>query len=44
MPLGIMIGEGAFTFIREEDEKKIVEHLIDIKGDIVISPIGKGLL
>lgn len=41
---GIMIGEGAFTFIREEDEKKIVEHLIDIKGDIVISPIGKGLL
>ena len=41
---GIMIGEGAFTFIREEDEKKIVERLIDIKGDIIISPIGKGLL
>lgn len=41
---GIMIGEGAFTFIREEDEKKIVERLIDIKGNIIISPIGKGLL
>ncbi|MCC7571909.1 MAG: hypothetical protein KO464_00795 [Candidatus Methanofastidiosum sp.] len=41
---GIMIGEGVFTFINEEDEKKVLESLIDIKGDFIVSPIALGLL
>ena len=41
---GIMIGEGAFTFINEEDKNKVLESLIDIKGDIVVSEIAKGLI
>jgi pantoate kinase len=41
---GIMIGEGAFTFINEEDKNKVLESLIDINGDIVVSPIARGLL
>lgn len=41
---GIMIGEGVFTFISEEDQDRILERVIGIKGDIVISPIAKGLL
>lgn len=41
---GIMIGQGVFTFINEEDEKKVLDLLKDIKGKIVISPIAKGLL
>lgn len=41
---GIMIGEGAFTFINEEDKNKLLEGLIDIKGDIIVSPIAKGLI
>jgi len=41
---GIMIGEGAFTFINNEDENRILESLIDIRGDIIVSPIAKGLI
>jgi pantoate kinase len=41
---GIMIGQGAFTFINEEDKSKVLESLIDIKGDIVVSEIAKGLI
>ncbi|NYT04459.1 MAG: hypothetical protein GKC00_07120 [Candidatus Methanofastidiosa archaeon] len=41
---GIMIGEGAFTFINEEDKNKVLESLIDVKGDIIVSPIARGLL
>ncbi len=41
---GIMIGDGIFTFINKEDKEKILDLLKDIKGEIVISPISKGLL
>ncbi|HNR43825.1 MAG TPA: pantoate kinase [Methanofastidiosum sp.] len=41
---GIMIGEGAFTFINKEDENRVLESIIDIKGDIIVSPIASGLL
>ena len=41
---GIMIGEGAFTFINKEDENRLLESLIDIKGEIIVSPIASGLL
>lgn len=41
---GIMIGEGVFTFINEKDENKVLDSLIDIKGDIIVSPIASGLL
>ncbi len=40
---GIMIGEGVFTFINEKDENKVLDTLIDIKGDIIISAIAPGL-
>ena len=40
---GIMIGEGVFTFINEKDEKKLLDTLIDIKGDIIVSAIASGL-
>ena len=39
---GIMIGEGAFTFINERDENKVLDTLIDIKGDIIVSTIASG--
>jgi len=41
---GIMIGEGIFTFINEKDENKVLDKLIDIKGDIIVSHIASGLL
>ena len=41
---GIMIGEGAFTFINEKDQIKLLDSLIDTKGDIIISPIASGLI
>jgi hypothetical protein len=40
---GIMIGEGVFTFINEKDENKVLDTLIDIKGDIIVSAIASGL-
>ncbi len=41
---GIMIGEGAFTFINEEDQIKVLDSLMDVKGDIIFSPIASGLI
>ncbi|KYC46176.1 MAG: Pantoate kinase [Candidatus Methanofastidiosum methylothiophilum] len=41
---GIMIGDGVFTFISEEDQDRILERVMGIKGDIIVSPIAKGLL
>ncbi len=40
---GIMIGEGVFTFINEKDEDKVLDNLINIKGDIIVSAIASGL-
>lgn len=41
---GIMIGEGAFTFINDNDRSKVINSLKDIKGEIIISPIAQGLI
>ncbi len=41
---GIMIGDGVFTFINQEDKNKVLDSLIDTKGELVISSIASGLL
>jgi len=41
---GIMIGEGAFTFINEEDQIKVLDSLMDVKGDLIFSPIASGMI
>lgn len=41
---GIMIGEGVFTFIEDNEKSKIINSLKDIKGEIIISPIAQGLI